>query len=64
MPTRRKGAGVETTTGGESGLSADEQMRQKYEALRQDNTIILATIRMLSRRSICRPAAGSCQFPA
>lgn len=35
----QEGAGVETTTGGESGLSADEQMRQKYEALRQDNTI-------------------------
>ena len=35
----QESASVETTTGGESGLSADEQMRQKYEALRQDNTI-------------------------
>ena len=31
--------GVETLNGGDQGLSADEQMRQKYEALRQDNTI-------------------------
>lgn len=31
--------GVETPNGGDQGLSADEQMRQKYEALRQDNTI-------------------------
>ena len=32
-------AGLETSGGAEQGLSADEQMRQKYEALRQDNTI-------------------------
>ena len=42
--TEDSGAGVqeqdvETLNGGDQGLSADEQMRQKYEALRQDNTI-------------------------
>ena len=42
--TEDSGAGVqeqgaETLNGGAQGLSADEQMRQKYEALRQDNTI-------------------------
>jgi peptidoglycan-associated lipoprotein len=34
--------GVETASGADQGLSADEQMRQKYEALRQDNTIYFA----------------------
>ena len=31
--------GMETTGTADQGLSADEQMRQKYEALRQENTI-------------------------
>ncbi|MGL4205460.1 MAG: peptidoglycan-associated lipoprotein Pal [Aeromonadaceae bacterium] len=35
----QEGAALETSGGADSGLSADEQMRQKYEALRQDNTI-------------------------
>ena len=35
----QEGAATETNGSADGGLSADEQMRQKYEALRQDNTI-------------------------
>ena len=35
----QEGAAQETMGAADQGLSADEQMRQKYEALRQDNTI-------------------------